>query len=357
MRKYCVFKGEELIGPFTIQELQEFVRSGLVLTRDIAFSTDDPDAERPVETLLKSNGLSCKVEHKGNIFKQISDIGKELILPSMTFTKEPWKQDNKLFVLSLIGITMSVILVIAELFSPHMIFYAIALYFSAVWGVLFHYLFKTLQVNLKLATLIFFVTQGVIIVAYNFLGISSLNPFYYFLESENGLVRLCSYIFGVGFVEETVKFLPVLFILLRSKDVLTPQTVVYYGLISGISFGVFEGVEYQTGVNFAIMADNPNEAGYAYSFLYNIARLTCLPFLHAIWAGISAYFGAFAFLYPRYRRSLFALAILIPATLHGFYDYFCGVSQILTVPITLIAVILLMVYLKINYSFHSKLAD
>lgn len=357
MRKYCVFKGEDLLGPFTALELQEFVRSGLVLTRDLSFTIDEPDSERTVESFLKSNGLSCKVEHKGNLLKQISDIGKELILPPMTFTKEPWRQDNKLFVLSLIGISMSVILVIAELFSPHMIFYSIALYFSAVWGLLFHYLFKTTQVNLKLATLIFFVTQGVIIVAYNCFGISSWNPFYYFLDSTDGLVQLCSYILGVGLVEETVKFLPVLFILIKSKTVITPQTAVYYGLISGISFGVFEGVQYQTGVNLAIMANNPNEVGYAYSFLYNIARLTCLPFIHAIWAGISSYFGAFAFLYPRYRRSLFALAILIPSTLHGFYDYFCGISQILTIPVVLIAVILLMVYQTINYSFHSKLAD
>ena len=357
MRKYCVFKDEELLGPFTLEELQEFVQSGLILTRDIAFSIDYPDDEKSVESFLKMNGLSCKVEHKGSLLKQISDIGKELILPPMTFSKSPWKQDNKLFILSLIGVTMSIILVIAENLSPHMIFYAIALYFSAVWGVLFHYLFKTPQVNLKLATLIFFVAQGIVIIAYGIIGITSLNPFYNLLDSDVGLIQLCSYIFGVGIVEESVKFLPILFILIRSKNVITPQTAVYYGLISGISFGVFEGVNYQLSINQKILMLSPNEAGYALSFLLNIARLTCLPFLHAIWAGISSYFGAFAFLYPRYRKSLFVLAILVPATLHGLYDYFCGASQILTIPIILISVILLMVYLTINYSYHSKLAD
>ena len=66
------------------------------------------------------------------------------------------------------------------------------------------------------------------------------------------------------------------------------------------------------------------ELDYTSSFFLNIARLTSLPFLHAIWCGIAGYFSAFAMLYPKYRRSLYFLAIAIPALLHGIYDTLSG---------------------------------
>jgi RsiW-degrading membrane proteinase PrsW (M82 family) len=77
-----------------------------------------------------------------------------------------------------------------------------------------------------------------------------------------------------------------------------------------------------------------------------------LPFLHAIWAGISAYFLSFAFLYPLNRKSLYVLAIAIPAILHGLYDTF-GWS-ILGLTSTIISLLLLMFYLKRSSEFQSK---
>ena len=129
--------------------------------------------------------------------------------------------------------------------------------------------------------------------------------------------------------------------------------------MSGIAFGVFEGVEYQMGPNFQMLLENGVAEAYAYSYLSNIARLTSLPFLHAVWCGIGSYFLAFAYLYPRYRRSLYLLAILVPAIIHGLYDYLCfNVSiSLATIPVVLIGVVFLMVYLSIGRDFHLKLND
>ena len=55
---------------------------------------------------------------------------------------------------------------------------------------------------------------------------------------------------------------------------------------SGIAFGVFEGVQYQVTIN--------AQMDYTSAFYSNIARLTSLPFLHAIWCAIAGYFIAFA---------------------------------------------------------------
>lgn len=58
--------------------------------------------------------------------------------------------------------------------------------------------------------------------------------------------------------------------------------------MSGIGFGVLEGVLYQTTLN--------TELGYNEAFFMNIARLTSWPFLRAIWADVSAYFLSLVFL-------------------------------------------------------------
>lgn len=354
---FYVFKGEELLGPFTIDEMESFVHSGLVLVRDIAFRADHPEIELSVKQILNNEGRTCKVEHRGSLLSQIQSIGKELILPPTVFSKTPWKEDNRLFVLSLVGLTLSVILALLPAFTPFMVFYSVSLYFSGIWALFFNYLFRTSQVKWKLSVAIFFICQIVVFIAWDIMGLPSINPFYQLLETDNPILSLLSYVFGVGLTEEFFKVVPILLILHYSKDVMTPKTMVYYGLISGVAFGVFEGVQYQMGRNFQILSEAPLSEGYVITFILNIARLTCLPFLHAVWCGIASYFSAFALLYPRYRKSLYVLALLIPATLHGLYDFIAGISSLFTIPVVLIAVVLLMVYININYSFHSRLAD
>lgn len=122
--------------------------------------------------------------------------------------------------------------------------------------------------------------------------------------------------------------------------------MVFYGLMAGISFGVFEGVQYQMTVN--------AEQTYDVSFFLNIARLTSLPFLHACWCGIAGYFLSFAHLYPKYRRGLYVLAISIPAIVHGLYDSFADLGAISLVMVFL-GLMLLMMYLKQSVDYQSKL--
>lgn len=359
MPSYEVMKDDAILGPFNIDEIAEFVRSGLILKRDVAYDVDFPNTFLTVGQVMKMNGRKCLVEHKGGIISQIKELGQELILPSKIFTKEPWRTDKKLFILALVGLGLSIILSIAPFMSEYGIFYVVALYFSIIWGLFFYYLFKTDQVSLKLTALIFFGTQAVIIFAYNVLGISALNPFEGLYDHGSTIVALVSCVVGIGAVEESIKLLPVLLILYYSKEVIQPQTAVYYGLMSGIAFGVFEGVEYQLGPNFQSLLEYGVEEAYTWSYLSNIARLTSLPFLHAVWCGIAAYFAAFAFLYPRFRRSLFMLAVLVPAAIHGLYDYLCFnvAVSLATVPVVIMGVVLLMVYLGKSREFHLKLND
>lgn len=359
MEQYEVMKEDAILGPFNIDEIAEFVHSGLILKRDYAYNLENPDDFRTVEFFLSQHGKNVSVEHKGNILSQIKEIGRELILPSITFTKEPWKKDKQLFVLSLVGLTLSVLIAVAPILSPYVLFYGIALYFSVIWGLFFYYLFRTDQVELKTTILLFFATQILTTLIFFVFHIGEINPFEGLYDTGNVLISLPSCILGIGVLEEIVKALPVFCILFFSKNVIKPKTAVFYGLMSGIAFGVYEGVNYQLGPNFEMLLENDISQAYVFSHLSNIARLTSLPFIHAIWCGIASYFIAFAFLYPRFRVALYSLAVFVPAFIHGLYDYLCfNVPYALaTVPVVIIGVVLLMVYLNIRYDFHSRLAD
>ena len=107
-------------------------------------------------------------------------------------------------------------------------------------------------------------------------------------------------------------------------------------MLSGLGFGIYEGVAYQQTIN--------REQGIDTAYFLNIARLTSLPFLHAMWTGIAGYFISFSALVPSKKYGLWVLAILIPAILHACYNTF-GWS-ILGLGTGLLSVVLLMTYLS-----------
>ena len=342
-----IVRNNQQFGPYEPQVLKSYIEDGKILSCDKAFLQTNPSDVQTAGYFLNKVGIKPIVKHKGNILSQIKDIGRELIIPNDVFSRKELFKDKHLLVLALIGL-LPVFLIrfsLGEFFT----FYTIALYFSVIWGLFFFYLFKTNQVKTKTTILLFFSSQIIVFVLWDILQLPKwpiINSIYSLTESGNWIFKLIGYIFGVGFFEELVKAIPILLLIRRAKEPYIPQSLVFYGLMSGIAFGVFEGVQYQMTVNAKLE--------YSSAFFMNVARLTSLPFLHAVWAGISAYFLSFSVLYPKYRLSLYFLAIFIPACLHGFYDTL-GWS-ILGLILTLLSVILLMSYLKQGVNYQSKLS-
>lgn len=316
---------------------------------DSAYDENNRSNIQTVKYFLKQSHIKVKIPHRGGLFSQIKEIGRELIFPKDVLQRKTWSSDKRLLLLAAIGLVPLMLLGLIGWFAesvPFIVFYTVSLYFSIIWGLFFYYFFRTKQVKLKTTVGIFFISQAVVFLIFG-LGLNYLNPFYFLGETSNFLIRLIFFVFAVGVTEEVVKALPLWIVSAKSKEPIIPQTLVFYGLISGIAFGVFEGVQYQMTVN--------AELDYTSSFFLNIARLTSLPFLHAIWCGIAGYFSAFAMLYPKYRRSLYFLAIAIPALLHGLYDTLGG--SIIGVIISFIGVVLLMTYLKKGINYQSKLRN
>lgn len=328
-------------GPYDINTLTRFVYEGKLLLHDKAFDSST-GIHDTLGHILTRYGVKATCRHEGSVLSQLAKIGREFIFPVEEINRQAIIENHRLLLLAAVGLSLSVIMLLP--IGGYLMFYIISLYFATIWGLFFAYFFRTHQVSIKTTIYTFFMTQlGVFVI---FSGLNNLN-FFYIFTSAPFPNNLLGFILGVGVTEELTKMIPLLIIRAKAKQPLTPQTMVYYGLMAGIAFGVFEGVQYQTTVNI--------QADYTTAFVLNIARLTSLPFLHAMFTGIAGYFVGMAGLYPRYRQSLYLLALAIPAILHGCYDSLAGVSYPVALGVAFLSVILLMAYLKKNTNFREKL--
>ena len=350
---YYIHRNNQSFGPYSIEQVAGMVQRGNVLKCDKVAGDDNIYRGGTVGEMLIYHGIKVRPRPIGTIAEQFKRIGSQVLFPENFFRRDVWKSNTDLLLMTCVGLLPTLLGILAYLGS-YLTFYGISLYFSVIWGLFFYYLFKTRQVSLRTTLLVFFGTQ---LCSFTFWDVMSLppliNPFYSLSNSPTISGRILYFVLGVGLTEEFVKALPLFFLMAKAREPLVPQTFVYYALMSGIAFGVYEGVEYQTGIN--------SELGYASSFLANIARLTSLPFIHAVWVAIAGYFVSFALLYPGYKKAMLALAIIIPALLHGFYDVSCSINifpfPIIRIVIMVLSVVLLMTYLKNGKTLQHRLSS
>lgn len=336
-----IIRNQHEYGPYGVSDIARYVEEGRLLLNDRARDAESGD-EGTIEELLGARGIHPHVRSRGSLMQQLRYIGHAFIFPKDDMERHHLMEDKRLLILAIVGLSLSIIMLLP--IGGYLVFYAVSLYFATIWGLFFSYFFRTRQISKGKAVSTFFLTQlGVFII---FSGLNELNFFYNFTSAPFPL-SILGYILGIGLTEEFAKMIPLLVLERRAREPQLPQTMVFYGLMAGIAFGVFEGVQYQTSIN--IRAD------YTTAFVLNIARLTSLPFLHAVWAGICGYFVGMAGLYPQYRKSLYVLALFIPATLHGLYDLFAGGFYLISLVIAFLSVFLLMAYLRRSNVLREKL--
>lgn len=336
-----IIRNQHEYGPYEASDIARYVEEGRLLLNDKARDAES-GVEGTVEELLAVRGIRPRVRNRGTLMEQLRYIGHAFIFPKDDMERHHIMEDKRLLILAIVGLSLSIIMLLP--IGGYLVFYAVSLYFATIWGLFFAYFFRTRQISKSKAVSTFFLTQlGVFVI---FSGLNELNFFYAFTSAPFPL-SILGYILGIGLTEEFAKMIPLLVLERRAREPQLPQTMVFYGLMAGIAFGVFEGVQYQTSIN--IRAD------YTTAFVLNIARLTSLPFLHAVWAGICGYFVGMAGLYPQYRKSLYVLALAIPATLHGLYDLFAGSFYLVSLVIAFLSVFLLMAYLRRSNALRERL--
>jgi len=346
--KIVVQRGGQVFGPYTEQVAAQYLSLGQLMPQDLA--RDDSVAGSswtPLSKLLAGSRTPVSAANPGIIGKSLQDLksfDSRLIFPWPEIRSLRWIRDRKLIYLAIIGLAPASALAVVR--ADFMAYWAIALYFSVLWALFFYYLFKTPQVRTSICFLCFFFT-GIISIAV-LLVLQQIPPWsilYQLANSESFLARALGMFLAVGINEEVCKAAIIFWLVKRPGVFLMPQTVVFYGMISGLGFGIYEGVAYQQTFN--------RDLGVDASYFLNIARLTSLPFLHAIWTGIAAYFIGFSALVPKKKHGLWILAIIIPALLHAIYNTFGW--NFIGLGSGLFGVVLLMTYLSNCNQMHQQL--
>lgn len=345
---FYVVRNHQKFGPYELNHLADLVSRGNVILQDEAIDEDHlmPNGKENecVRDLFLRYGVNVSVRPAGGLIDQIRSLGSRIFISREAFNWQQLKQDKRLIMLAAVGLAPLVLGSVLQ--GGFLTFYTISLYFACVWGLFFYYLFRTAQVSAKLTLKLFFSVQVLILLVFH-TGLNELNFFYQGVDSQSALGRTAGFLLGVGVTEELVKALPLFFIAIRSRRPLIPQTMVFYGLMCGIAFGVSEGVGYQMQVNCKL--------DYDQAFFLNIARLTSLPFFHAMCTGVAGYFISFGVLYPRHRWPLFFFAIAVPALFHGLYDVMS--DSLFSLAFAAVIVILLNYYLRSDRYVQSVLKN
>ncbi|MEO6754356.1 MAG: PrsW family glutamic-type intramembrane protease [Chthoniobacteraceae bacterium] len=314
--KLIIQRANQDFGPYPLALVEQYIAQGSLLPHDLARKEGEPvSASLPLGKLLAQCGGANPLA--GNPFQtalqNLKSFDPRLLFPWGTIRSFSWLKDRRLIYLASVGLAPAIVLTLAPGIWAG--YWAVALYFSALWALFFYYLFRTPQVTPKLCFLCFGFTAIVSISL--LLMVQRIWPWSALMamaQSASFPPRLFGMFLGVGINEELCKA-AILFWLVRRPGVqFVPQTAVFYGMISGLGFGIYEGVHYQMGIN--------RGAGVDGAYLLNIARLTSLPFLHAVWTGIAGYFIGFAALYPRKRYGLWVVSIGVPAMFHAIYNTF-----------------------------------
>jgi len=253
-------------------------------------------------------------------------------------------------VTALMGLApLALVSLFEKLNDPVLAFRSLGLYFSAMWALFFAAAFRATGIRWTLGIAAYF---GTVFVGMTALMVSLIlnvellrGPL---VAAKSLWIAIPSSIAFIGFPEELTKML-VLFAIWRFFGLPPLRAFLFYGLVSGLGFGIKEGVGYQLG---PYAAEAAKTGHFAEFYLESVLRLTSLPFFHAVWTGIAAYLIWFAARVPSARAGLLVLAVLIPATYHGLYDALVDRSAVLALVVVGLSIVLLGIYAAFAAQFE-----
>jgi len=207
---------------------------------------------------------------------------------------------------------------------------AFAMFFAAVWGVIFRSAILRHSASWKFLLPAFFFTGSIgtfaaVLVSAQFLAED-------FPDKEGHLSALAKYVLIVGISEEFCKVIPALAYVVWKRRSAHPMTVILIGVFSGLGFAAFENLMYgQLAILGTLLATEARGAaglveGVQVAMVMPMLRSLSLVFCHAVWAGIFAYFLAVATVTGRRWGAMFLVGLLLTAVLHGVYDWLCSIQ-------------------------------
>jgi protease PrsW len=146
-------------------------------------------------------------------------------------------------------------------------------------------------------------------------------PFYRLVDTPLITARWVGFVFGVGISEELTKLLPVLMVVILARRAgrhLGLQSTLMLGIASGLAFAGFENILYSEWFGARIWGMTFTRQDVV------LSRLLMTPFLHALWAALTAFaVGLVAVTGSMRLGRLLRIAgpsLALAAVLHGSYD-------------------------------------
>ncbi len=359
------------VGPYTREEIQLFATRGM-LGPDSVVREDESGWEGTVMELLAtppSLPRPAVPSTRGTPPRPGGELGPEgssaagdflrlaphLMLPIEDLFRLRWLDNRRILALAVVGLLPLFLMVYLEN-SRDLAgsIWGVALYSSLLWALFFYVMFSQPEVTLFRCVLAY-VGSAVFSI-----GLVALARFFIPLEwvsrwilSPSILTRWAGHLFGVAWIEELAKLFMLYFLWSPRRP---PPVMMFYGLMAGLGFGIYEGVTYQSSQNLRISFPEGRltAEGAAVYYMLNILRMTSLPFLHAMWTGIAGYFIGFAGSYPSRRGGLLVAALAVPSLLHATYNTFS--SSVIGLTVALVTVLALNLYLAKGRDFEEVLA-
>ena len=331
---FYIKRNTKEFGPFNAEKVKADCNSGNIILRDL-IRHETTQKYITIAEFLKLNNIQIQQteERLGDVFLNIFKLQSVFINP-FKYLNSSIKENAIIYIL--LAIVLIPVLALYTSGIPILSYSIYGLYFASIWGLILYKIIATKQTDLKIILTISITTiLASIFLIELFHQTSIWSVFEKFIYSNNIISKFLAMLFGVAILEETLKQVFVYVIIIRDKKVILPRTAILYGMIAGLSFGIFEGIQYQMTVNKELTID--------VNYFVNIIRLTSLPFFHAMWAGIGAYFISLSFIELKYKYSFRLMGLFIPALLHALYNTF-GLN-FFGIAIVILSTILLTVYL------------
>jgi hypothetical protein len=259
----------------------------------------------------------------------------QLLLPWEELKSRRWVRDLKWIGLLLLGSFPMIAFALGGANLP-VIFWGFALYFAAVWAVFFYFFFQPGEGAWKPALICFFFSGVIALLAFFpilQMGAESWRDVLIF--SPNILVKFFGELVTVAIPQYLIGMAPILFFLRPGGPTPSLPTMVFCGLISGLSWGMAEAINWQ-------LDHSVRDQSVPTFYLQSILQLTMAPFMLAVWTGLGAFFLTLARLHPSRKYGLWLIAVCLPLLLQSIHTA-ASVTWI-TVVVDLFATFLFLTY-------------
>jgi len=350
MRYFLVDSEGRRIGPYSREELALFLARGLIEADSLVTSDRDDDGVRldsvfadtetpPLGPLRRSPEAKAAPDAPPSVTQDFLRLAPHLMLPLRDLRRLPWRENRRIVALAFVGL-MPLILMLHLHTTRNLgaAIWGVALYSSLIWALFFYISFSPTGIQVGRALLTF---ASSTVFSISLVALARwVIPFQWvmvWVSAPNVTTRWAGHLVGVAAVEELAKLFP-LYFLWPAR--LRPQAMMFYGLVSGLGFGIYEGVAYQSSYNLQISFPDgiPTPEGAGVYYMLNILRITSLPFLHAMWTGIAGYFIGMAAQFPRRPGGFMVAAVVVPSLLHSTYNTFStSIAGVIVAFVTVLA--------------------